>query len=90
MSTQLLGMDIQAAQEMARSFGTNADTIKQAAAQMTSQLKSVTWLGTDAQQFNEAWDSTHLPNLTRLCDELVQAQQTLTQQAQQQEQTSAS
>jgi uncharacterized protein YukE len=83
-------MDIQAAQDMARSFGTNADTIKQAAAQMNSQLKSVTWLGSDANNFNSAWDSTHMPNLNKLCEELQQAQTSLTQQVAQQVQASGS
>lgn len=89
MAGNILGMDVQAARDMARTFTSNADTITQVTQTLTNQLQAVTWLGRDGDQFRSNWQSTHVPNLTRICDELRAASQTMGQQADQQEQASS-
>ncbi len=88
--SDILGMDVTAARDMGRTFGSSADQIAQTAQQLSGQLEAVTWTGTDGNQFREQWSSVHVPSLNRLCEELRQASTSINGQADQQEQTSQS
>lgn len=88
----LTGMDIEAVQQLARLLQQKADEIEQQIMQqLNSQIQNSTsiWVGNDANQFRNDWQSSHVPALRQVAEGLKQAAQKATQNAQQQEQASS-
>jgi uncharacterized protein YukE len=90
MTGSVLGMDVDAVEQLARAVQQTADTIDQTARQLTSQLNSATWIGSDGQRFRDEWQGTDLPGLTSIVNRLRDDATRLTAEAQSQRDASAS
>jgi uncharacterized protein YukE len=77
-------MDVEAAQQLSQSMASNADSINQAAASLTSQLHSVQWIGADGDTFRNDWDGTYHPQLNNIVTALQDRSTHVSQEAQQQ------
>lgn len=85
---QILGMDPQEVRGLASQLDQAATQIEQIRTQLTSKLSATQWVGNDAQQFRNDWNSTHIPALNRVVEALRAAGQTANRNADAQEQTS--
>jgi len=90
MAGNVLGMDVDAVEQVARAVQQTADTIDQASRQLTSQLDQATWIGSDGQRFRDEWQGTDLPGLTSIVNRLRDDATRLSSEAQSQRDASAS
>ena len=83
MST-FTGMDIAAVRQL------GAEEIRTVMTNLTTQIDSTQWVGTDRESFHSDWTSTHTAALTQVATSLEEASQRAALNADQQEQASAS
>ena len=86
----MYGMDIEQVRQLATLFGQKADDIQQIIQTVSSRLSSTNWVGPDADQFENDWNSTLVPDLRRVEQSLRDAQQKANKNASDQSSTSAS
>lgn len=89
MAGNMTGMDIAGVRQLAQQLTQKADEISQIASQLTNALNGADWRGPDREKFVSDWQSQHVAALSRVSEGLKQAAQLATQNAQQQEQASA-
>jgi uncharacterized protein YukE len=85
-----VGMDIQAVRTLAQQLTCDAEEIDQIAAKLTSQLDGTQWVGTDAHSFRDSWNGSYRQQLATVVNALRDAATAATNNANQQEQASAS
>ena len=87
----LTGMDIEAVRQLAQLLNQKSNDINDIMQQLNSQIQnsSSIWIGNDAEQFRNDWQSSHVPALNQVVQGLQDASQRANQNASQQEQASA-
>jgi uncharacterized protein YukE len=90
MTGNVLGMDVDAVEQVARAVQQTADTIDQASRQLTSQLNQASWMGADGQRFRDEWQGTDMPGLTTIVNRLRDDATRLNAEARTQRDASAS
>ena len=87
----LTGMDIEAVRQLAQMLNQKSGEIRDIMNQLNGQIQSSNsiWVGNDAEQFRNDWQSSHVPALNQVAEGLEQASQRAAQNAAQQEQASA-
>jgi len=88
MTSPILGLDVEAAEALARVMSDSAQAFNERAAQLTNQLGTVQWSGNYANRFRDSWNGQARQNLTSIVQMLQEASQQLTQHAQAQRQVS--
>ena len=83
-----LGADVEELDRLARKFDEEAQQISQATQQISSQVQSTWWKGTDADRFKSEWNSNYASQLRKIAEALKQVGSTVRKQAAQQRQTS--
>jgi uncharacterized protein YukE len=86
----LTGMDISAVRTLASQLSAKADEIETIASTLTGQLDGTQWMGADADGFRNDWLNTHRVQLQNVAGALRDASTRATNNANQQEQASAS
>ncbi|MEV4518234.1 hypothetical protein AB0K00_55930 [Dactylosporangium sp. NPDC049525] len=86
----LTGMDISAVRTLANQLNAKADEIETIASALTGQLDGTQWLGSDADGFRNDWLNTHRTQLQNVAGALRDASTRASNNANQQEQASAS
>lgn len=81
----LSGMDIGQIRSLARQMDDEAAEIRTVVQQMTSQLESASWSGTDRERFIAEWRSRHVTALLKVATGLEQASRQAREHARQQE-----
>lgn len=84
------GMNISEVRSLATQLSTKADEIDSIANALSSQLNGVQWVGADADNFRNEWQSTHRGQLSAVAHALRDASTRATVNANQQEEASAS
>jgi uncharacterized protein YukE len=85
---QVLGIDVDAAEQLASLMNDTALSFSDRANQLTSQLGQVQWTGNYANRFREDWNGTARQNLTTIVQMLQEASQRLSQHARAQREVS--
>ena len=67
------GMDIGQIRDLSRQLDRESREIRNTLAQLTSQLESAPWKGTDRERFISEWKSRHFAALQRVADGLATA-----------------
>lgn len=88
MGGQVLGIDVDAAEQLSRLMNDSAQLFNERANQLTNQLGSVQWAGNYANRFRDDWNGTARNNLAAIVQMLQEASQQLSQHAQAQRQVS--
>jgi uncharacterized protein YukE len=88
--TGFLGMDVPAVRNLATQLSAKADEIESIMSVLTSQLHSVQWMGPDADNFRNDWQSVHRVQLSTVAQALRDAATRANNNANQQEQASSS
>jgi uncharacterized protein YukE len=88
MGGQVLGIDVDAAEQLSRIMTDTALMFNDRAAQLTNQLGQVQWSGNFANQFRDQWNGPARQNLVAIVQMLQEASQQLAQHAQAQRQVS--
>ena len=83
-----LGADVEELDRLARKFDEEAQQISQATQQISSQVQSTWWKGSDADRFKSEWNSNYASQLRKIAEALKQVGSTVRKQAAQQRQTS--
>lgn len=89
MSQGFVGMDVGAVRTLATQFGQRAQEIDTLAQQLTQALSNTQWVGNDATQFRNDWQSQHMTALKNVSQALRDAQTKANNNATEQENTSA-
>jgi uncharacterized protein YukE len=84
----VLGLDVNQADDLSRNMRSKADEFENAATQLTSNLANVQWTGNYANRFREDWNGPARQNLTHIVEMLREASQALAQHAEAQRQVS--
>ncbi len=79
-----VGMDVEGVQKLGSDLGNRAQEIEQILNVLTSALGNTQWVGTDATNFRNEWQSQHVPALRNVAHALQNAQQSCVRNAQQQ------
>lgn len=87
--TQFTGMDIAGVRQLSSTLTHKAGEIRTLMQQVTSQLQSTQWVGSDRQRFESDWTGQHCQQLNTVAQSLEEAAQRANQNAQEQESTSA-
>ncbi len=89
----MIGMDVQAVQNLAKTFGNKATDIDNIIKHMNGQLSGVgggnDWKGKDATTFKSNWNNTLVPMLRKVAAELRRAENTAKKNASAQATTSS-
>jgi hypothetical protein len=85
---QVLGIDVEAAENLSRLMNDTAQAFQERAAMLTNQLGSVQWTGGYANSFRDQWSGSAQPNLNAIVQMLIEAGRQLAQHAQAQRQIS--
>jgi uncharacterized protein YukE len=86
----MLGMDVGEVRSFANQLDSRADEIEQIVNTLSNALHQVQWQGNDANGFRHDWESTHRSQLNTVANALRDAARVANNNANQQEQTSAS
>lgn len=89
MSNITHGMNIPEVEELARLLDQKANEIQTMMGNIDSKLNATNWVGPDATQFRNTWDSQHKRALTTIINDLQNASRQATKDAQQQQQASS-
>ncbi|SDP22952.1 hypothetical protein SAMN04489867_1798 [Pedococcus dokdonensis] len=84
MSTNIQGMDVEAAFNLVRLMTTDAEQIDSLSRNLTTQLHGTTWYGNDANTFRGDWDGQYVPTLQAITNALRENATTLQRQAEDQ------
>lgn len=84
----MIGMNVEEVRGLARTLDAKAGDIDQIINTVESQLGTTTWVGKDADQFRNDWNSQLKPDLKRVAEALRKAAGTARTNAQMQENTS--
>jgi uncharacterized protein YukE len=87
--TGFIGMDIQAVRALANQLHTDADEIDRIANTLTTQLGNAHWVGSDANNFRDNWNSSYRAQLNTVSTALRDAATCANNNATQQEQASS-
>lgn len=85
----IYGMDIEQVRQLANQLGQKAEQIDHIVQEVTSRLGGTDWKGPDAERFRNDWQGTLSSQLRKVAQTLRDTQTRATQNAAQQEQTSA-
>ena len=85
----MTGMNIEQVRALSQQLNQAADQVRQIAGDLSSKLGSTTWVGQDQARFTSDWESSHRPSLTKVAEALAHASQLASQNAAEQERTSA-
>lgn len=85
----MTGMDITQVRTLAKLFQSEAEQINQIISKISGQLGSTQWLGPDATQFHNDWNGQYSSALRNVANELTQASNSATRNANEQEQAAA-
>lgn len=85
----LYGMDIEQVRQLASQLGQKAEQIDQIIQEVSNRLGGTDWKGPDADKFRNDWQGTLTSQLRNVAQALRDTQNRATQNASQQEQTSA-
>ncbi|GIG57806.1 hypothetical protein Lfu02_21780 [Longispora fulva] len=88
--TSFIGMDVSAVRSLATQLNSKADEIETISNALSTQLEHVQWVGHDAEGFRSEWQGTHRTQLHTVATALRDAATKATNNANQQEQASAS
>jgi uncharacterized protein YukE len=88
MGGQVLGIDVDAAEQLSRIMTDTALMFNDRSSQLTNQLGQVPWTGNFANQFRDQWNGPARQNLTAIAQMLDDAARQLAQHAQAQRQVS--
>lgn len=88
--SNMLGMDIEGVRRLAQQMQAKGDEIDSIANTLTGMLEGVEWKGQDAEQFRGEWNGALRNMLNQVVQALRDASQKANNNANQQEQTSAS
>jgi uncharacterized protein YukE len=83
-----LGADVEELDRLARKFDEEAQQISQATQQISSQVQSTWWKGSDAERFKSEWNGNYAAQLRKIAEALKQVGSVVRKQAAQQRQTS--
>lgn len=83
-----LGADVEALDRLAKRFDEEAQRLTQAVSQITSQVQSAWWKGSDAERFKGDWNGQYAAQLRRVADALRQVGQVARRQSADQRRTS--
>jgi len=86
--SDVLGLDVNQAEDLARNMRSKADEFENGATQLTSNLANVQWTGNYANRFREDWNGSARQNLSHIVSMLRDASDALTRHAQAQRQVS--
>lgn len=89
-SSGLKGMNVEQGRSLSKSMLNNSDTITGITSQLQNQLQNTEWLGQDADQFRDKWNSEYSKSLKIVAEALSLAGQHLNQEADAQDQASNS
>lgn len=81
---QYIGMDPDEVDDLAAQLQAKASDLETVLSTLTSKLGSTTWVGTDRNRFEEAWQGTISVNLTNAANQLRDAATAATGDANQQ------
>lgn len=82
-------MDIGQVRTLSQQLGTAATQINDIVSKLSGQLGNTQWIGQDATQFRQNWDSVHVQALRKAIADLQDASQKARVNADDQETTSA-
>ena len=85
---QVLGIDVEAAEQLSRLMNDSAQAFNERAAILTNQLGSVQWTGGYANRFRDQWNGPARQNLLAIVQMLQETAAQLAQHAQAQRQVS--
>lgn len=85
-----LGADVEQLDALSRRFRDSAEQLRTLTRQLGSQVHQAWWQGQDADRFRSDWDGTFSSQLQQVATRLDETAQSVTAQANQQRQTSAS
>lgn len=83
-----VGMDIEAVRQLATQMDSKASDIDTIANTLNSLLGNTQWIGTDATNFRNDWNSTHMTNLRSVSNALKNAANAARNNASEQEDAS--
>ena len=83
-----LGADVEALDQLAKQFSSEAEKIKAAISSIGGKVHGVWWKGRDADQFKSEWDGQYKSALQRVAHALEDASKKVKNEAQQQRITS--
>ncbi|HVA09184.1 MAG TPA: WXG100 family type VII secretion target [Acidimicrobiales bacterium] len=89
MTSAMWGANPEELNELAQAMGGFASTIEEIDRSLSSSLRTSTWTGVDAEQFQGDWYGLHQPGLTRVATALQEVGAALRHEAQQQVSASA-
>jgi uncharacterized protein YukE len=84
-----VGMVIEEVEQLAAQMDQHASDIMNIVARLTSTLEGAHWVGTDREGFVSQWQGSHVPALNNVANGLNDAANKARQNAQQQQQASA-
>ena len=90
MASGLKGMNVEQGRALSKSMLSNSDTIAGITSQLQNQLMNTEWLGQDADQFRDAWNSEYSKALKTVAQALATASTHLSREADAQDQASNS
>lgn len=79
-----LGADVEALDQLAKAFSTEAGKVKQSISTIGGKLGSAWWSGKDADKFRSEWESHYKKDLSRVAQALEDAAAKVKKEAQQQ------
>lgn len=85
----MLGMDPGAVRALAKQMDGAASDINNILSRISKQLGSTQWVGKDADQFRNEWNTTHVKSLRNAATSLINTATKARQEATQQEQASS-
>lgn len=80
-----VGMNVEEVRALAQQMTSAANEVDSIAKNLTSKLQGTTWVGNDYTQFENTWNSSHVPALNNVVQALQQAAQHATRNAADQE-----
>jgi uncharacterized protein YukE len=84
----VLGLDVNQADDLARNMRSKADEFENSAAQLSNNLANVQWTGNYANRFREDWNGQARQNLSNIVSMLRDASDALSRHADAQRQVS--
>ena len=82
MSVEVLGLDVQKAEDLSRLMRQKAEEFDSSANQLTSGLSEVQWVGNYANRFRDDWNGPARQNLANIANMLREASEALFKHAQ--------
>ncbi len=85
----VVGADVAAIRNFAQGLNRRSQEITATTARLTKVVENIPWVGADRERFIAEWNSTHLPGLLGLLEDLAEAAKNAIRHADEQEAASA-